>query len=158
MKVKNGSKRGIPKAYLLFLLLGCAAMLVSCASTSPDVKEARWQENELYKGVRAYAHGYTQYHQALLNAEMDEPEKARRHLDRARKDFLKAIGHFQRAEGTREEAEQNRRIAKELSKGNEELDKADAAFEKGDQGKAGIHCGRAMNHFLAAMELMDAPQ
>ncbi len=134
------------------------ALMVSCASTSPDVKETRWQANELCKGIKAYAHGYTQYHQALLKAEMDEPEQARKHLQRARKDFLKSIDSFTRAEGTREEVERNERIARELTKGNLELEKADASFEKGDQGKAGVHCGRAMNHFLSAVELMDPPQ
>jgi len=97
MEKRNGVAGGF-RAWMIFLFLGCVVLMVSCASTGSEVKdEARWQANQVCKGMKAYAHGYTQYHQALLKAEMGEPEKAQRHLQRAQNDFLKAIEHFQKA-------------------------------------------------------------
>ncbi len=156
MKKGSSPARSCSSVFLLFAIFLCAALTLSCASTGGEVKkEVRWQANELCKGIKAYAHGYTQFHKVVIEMEMGNPEKAEKHLEKALKHFDKAIVHFQNAEGTREEAELNQRIAKALAKGNEELRKADDCFDKGEQGKAGIHCGAAVRDFAEAMEMME---
>ena len=118
-------------------------------------KEARWQANQLCKGIKAYAKGYTQFHKVMIEMEIGNPDNAAKHLRKALEQFDKAIVHFQNAQGTKEEAELNKRIAKAISRGNEELRKADEYFADGDQVKAGIHCGAAVRDFQEAMEMME---
>jgi len=145
-----------PLFLLLFVAPLCAVLAVSCASTGGDVKkEVRWQADELCKGVKAYARGYTQMHKVVMEMEMANPEKAARHLKKSIEAFDEAIVHFQNAEGTQEEAEQNKRIAGKLAQGNAELRKADACFDKGDQSKAGIYCAAAVRDFMDAMDMME---
>lgn len=154
MKRSSGGFRGA-WALCFAVLIGWAALQAGCSAPGEDVREVRWQANELCRGLHQLAHGYKEAARAEEALENGQDDKAHRHFEKAEAHYLTAVDHFNKAQLSPEQAKTYDQVVSMLEKGTAQLDHAQIAIQAGNADKAEEHFDQAVEHFNQAIELVN---